>query len=122
VRPVCELARELTAHDDVTNLIHLHFLEGGLLAREGRLEEAEEEGRKALALAETTDHVDQRAASRFYLAFTLARSGGHGEAAALANEGLAIIEAKGDVTGLALARRRLAREGMDPSSGAANVG
>ena len=32
-----------------------------------------------------------------------------------------LIEAKGDVTGLALARRRLERGGVDPSRGAANV-
>ena len=121
-REVTALARELTAPDDVTNLVHLHFLDGAVLAHDGRLDDAETEGRRAVDLADTTDHVDQRATARIYLAITLARAGRVGEAAALANEGLALIEAKGDVTGLALARRRLERGGVDPSPGAANVG
>jgi tetratricopeptide (TPR) repeat protein len=121
VGPVLELARELTAYDDVTNLIHLHLLEGGLLALDGRLEEAEAEGRRAVELADTTDHVDQRATARFYLAITLARAGRDTEAAALASEGLGLIAAKGDVTGLVVARNRLVQAGLDPSAGAANV-
>jgi class 3 adenylate cyclase/tetratricopeptide (TPR) repeat protein len=120
-REVTALARELTAPDDVTNLVHLHFLDGALLAHDGRLEEAEPEGRRAVDLADTTDHVDQRATARIYLAITLARAGRRAEAVALANEAFALVEAKGDVTGLALARRRLERGGVDPSSGAANV-
>jgi class 3 adenylate cyclase/tetratricopeptide (TPR) repeat protein len=120
-REVTALARELTAPDDVTNLVHLHFLEGALLAHDGRLEEAEPEGRRAVDLADTTDHVDQRATARIYLAITLARAGRRSEAVVLANEALALFEAKGDVTGLALARRRLERGDVDPSSGAANV-
>jgi tetratricopeptide (TPR) repeat protein len=120
-REVTALARELTAPDDVTNLVHLHFLDGALLAHDGWLEDAETEGRRAVDLADTTDHVDQRATARVYLAITLARAGRRAEAVSLANEGLALIEAKGDVTGHALARRRLERGGVDPSSDAANV-
>jgi tetratricopeptide (TPR) repeat protein len=106
------IAREITPHDDVTNLVHLHFLEGGFLAHDGRLDEAEEEGRSAIHLADTTDHVDQRATARLYLAITLARAGRRAEAADVGNEGLALIDAKGDVTGLALARRRLETHGV----------
>ena len=120
-REVIALARDLTPHDDTTNLVHLHFLDGAVLAHDGRLDEAEAEGRRAVDLADTTDHVDQRATARIYLAITLARAGQRAEAVALANQGLGLIEAKGDVTGLALARRRLERGGVDPSAGAANV-
>jgi class 3 adenylate cyclase len=120
-REVIATARSITPSDDMTNLVHLHFLDGAVLAHDGRLEEAEAEGRRAVDLADTTDHVDQRATARIYLALTLGRAGRIDEAAVLANEGLALIEAKGDVTGLALARRRLSRGGVDPSSGAANV-
>jgi hypothetical protein len=106
-RNVCALVREITPHDDVTNLVTLGFLEGALLAHDGNLVEAEEQGRRAVELADTTDHFFERANARLHLASTLARMGKNAEAAALAAEGLGIIEAKGDVTGLARGRRLL---------------
>jgi class 3 adenylate cyclase/tetratricopeptide (TPR) repeat protein len=111
-RQLCALARELTPHDDVTNLITLHFLEGALLADEGRLDEAYAEGQRAVELSDTTDHFFSRACARLYLAATLARSGRQAEAAALAAEGLAIIRAKGDVTGLVLVQRLIEQGGL----------
>jgi tetratricopeptide (TPR) repeat protein len=124
-RDLCALAREITTHDDIANFIHLHFLEGALFAHDGRLDAAEEEGRRAIDLADTTDHFNERAYARLYLAATLARAGRSSEASALAAEGLGIVEAKGDVTGLVQARRMLAEAGVgvppDSSSGAANV-
>ena len=107
---MCVLARDVTPHDDVTNLIHLHL--SRVLAHEGRLEEAEEEGRRGLDLADTTDHFSQHAWARVYLSTILAHAGRDAEAAALAAAGLAIIEAKGDVTGLQGAQRLLEREGV----------
>jgi tetratricopeptide (TPR) repeat protein len=111
-RQLCALAREITAHDDITNLIQLHYLEGALLAHDGLLREAEEEGRRAVVLADTTDHYVERAGSRLHLATTLARADREAEAVALASEGLEIIEAKGDVTGFALWRRLLESAGV----------
>jgi hypothetical protein len=107
-REICALAREITADDDVTNLITLGFLEGAVLAHEGRLGDAEEMGRGAVDLSDTTDHFFERANARLHLASTHARAGRDDEAAALAREGLGIIEAKGGVTGLACGRRLLA--------------
>jgi tetratricopeptide (TPR) repeat protein len=106
-REVCAMARELSADDDVTNLVTLAFLEGALLAQDGDLVAAERTGREAVALADTTDHFKSRAYARLHLAATLARTDRDAEAASLSEEGLAIVEAKGDLTGLDMARRLL---------------
>ncbi len=106
-REVCEMARELSPDDDVTNFITLGFLDGALLARNGDLVAAERTGREAVALADTTDHFNSRAHARLHLAATLARAGRDEDAVSVAKDGLAIIEAKGDATGLAQARRLL---------------
>ena len=63
--------------------------------------------REAVALADTTDHFKSRAYARLHLAATLARTDRDAEAASLSEEGLAIVEAKGDLTGLDMARRLL---------------
>ena len=90
-REVCEMARELSPDDDVTNFITLGFLDGALLARNGDLVAAERTGREAVALADTTDHFNSRAHARLHRA-TLARAGRDEDAAG--REGrLAIIEA-----------------------------
>jgi class 3 adenylate cyclase/tetratricopeptide (TPR) repeat protein len=119
-RELCLLAREITTHDDIANFIHLYFLEGALLAHDGRFDEAEQEGRRAVDLADTTDHFHERASARLYLAATLARAGRPAQAGVLASEGLAIIEAKGDATGLVQARRMLEEARVVPPDSSAD--
>jgi class 3 adenylate cyclase/tetratricopeptide (TPR) repeat protein len=108
IRGVCAEARELTPDDDITNVITLEFLEAMLLREDGRLDEAEQRGRLAVELADRTDHFISRGHARLHLATTLARAGRHGEASEFAAEGFGIIEAKGDITGLAANRRTFA--------------
>jgi hypothetical protein len=88
------------------------LLEGCLLSHEGKPEEAESSGRHAFELAETTDFFIARARARLHLSTTLARAGRDVESAAVAAEGLAIFEAKGDVTGRAWAQRLLDAAGV----------
>ena len=109
VGPLCEAARETTGADDLVNFVELDGLGGGLLARRGSHDEAGPQARRAVELAETTDFFWTRAWARLMLAETLALAGRMAEASEQASEGLAHYEAKGDVTGAARARERLAR-------------
>ena len=110
---LCEAARETTGADDLINFVELDRLEGGLLARRGRHEEADEHARRAVALVETTDFSEARAWARLMLAETLALAGRMNEAAEEAATGLAHYDAKGDATGAARARERLADLGIE---------
>jgi class 3 adenylate cyclase/tetratricopeptide (TPR) repeat protein len=110
---LCAAARETTGADDLINFVELEGLEGGLLSQRGNHEEAEEHGRRAIALAETTDFFFARAWSRLMLAETLALGGRMEEAVSEAAIGLAHYDAKGDVTGSARARARLAALRID---------
>jgi tetratricopeptide (TPR) repeat protein len=111
-RELCVLVRETTPLGDLINEVFAGFLEGCLLAHDGRVVEAEERGRHAVGLADTSDFFFARAKTRLYLASTLARAGRDSDAARVASDGLGIFEAKGDVTGLAWAKRLLEQQGM----------
>ncbi len=88
-----------SAPDDLVNFIYVAALEGALHASEGRPAEAEEAGRRALDMAESTDYFFMRTWVRMLLAETLAMADRSAEASALASEALAILDAKGDLTG-----------------------
>ena len=111
-RKLCAEARATTEEDDVVNFVLCDAIEGGLLAREGRLDEAEARARHAVTLTEGIDFREARAIARRYLAEVLLLAGRTDEARALAAESLAIREAKGDVTGAARARELFARLGL----------
>jgi class 3 adenylate cyclase/tetratricopeptide (TPR) repeat protein len=111
-RELCALVRETTPLGDLINEVYSAFLEGCLLAHDVRLTEAEERGRQAIELADTTDFFFARAKPRLYLATTLARAGRESEAVRLGSDGLEIFEDKGDVTGLAWAQRVLDSAGV----------
>jgi hypothetical protein len=84
-----------------------------LLARDGLLAEAEETGRRAVELAETTDFVETRALARRFLSETLALGGNEEQALEQAEIALALLRAKGDVTLAGRVREHLARVGVD---------
>jgi tetratricopeptide (TPR) repeat protein len=112
-RDLCERARKTTEEDDVINFVMLDAIEGSLLAREGRLEEAIARGRRALELTRGTDGQLALNIAHRYLAETLFLAGERAEAASVAAEGLAIHEAKGDATGAARTRELFARLGLE---------
>jgi class 3 adenylate cyclase/tetratricopeptide (TPR) repeat protein len=113
VGPLCAAARATTSDDDLVNFVELAGLEGGLLARRGSHDAAGVHARRAVELAETTDFFEIRAWARLMLAETLALAGRAEEASVEAAVGLAHFAAKGDVTGGARVRERLAKLGIE---------
>ena len=108
----CATARATAEPGDLVNFVFIDAIEGALLAREGRMEEAEARARRAVELTEGIDFREGRAIARRYLAEVLVRASRTDEAQAVAAEALAIREAKGDVTGAARERELLARLGL----------
>lgn len=113
VEALCAWARERTSADDAVNFVFLDGLQGALLAHDGDHEAAVEHTRRALDLAETTDFFEPRSWARLMLAEALELAGRTAEAAQLSAQAVAIYEAKGDVTGAARARERLAELGIE---------
>ena len=111
-RSLCITVREVSPANDVINFVYADFLEGCLLARGGLHEEASALTRTALMRADTTDYYFARAESRLFLAEATALAGNAEEAAAWAAEGLALFNAKGDLTGAARTRERLDELGI----------
>jgi tetratricopeptide (TPR) repeat protein len=104
VREWAEKARATTSSDDLVNFVYLDSIEGALLAREGRLDEAEARARNAVDLTATIDHGETRSLALRYLAEVLALAGRTEEAERVAAEALAVRDEKGDVTGAARMR------------------
>jgi class 3 adenylate cyclase/tetratricopeptide (TPR) repeat protein len=111
-----ETVRSVSTPDDLINFVYLDALAGVVDASEGRLIEAEQAGRRALDMAEATDYFFMRAWVRLLLADTLQRSERAADASTLAAEGLAILDAKGDLMGALRFRERLDRLGIAPGS------
>jgi class 3 adenylate cyclase/tetratricopeptide (TPR) repeat protein len=110
---LCGSARATTEQSDLINVMFIHAIEGCLLAREGRFEEALERGRRAVALSEASDGLEVLALSRRYLAETLFLAGETAKAGLVAAEALAIRDAKGDATGAARTRELFAAIGLE---------
>ncbi len=113
VEGLCSTGRELTTAHDLINFALLDMLEGGLCAHRGQHVDANDRVRRAVALAETTDFYWLRGIARLFLAEALALAGDGVEASAEAAVGLAHFDRKGDVTGAARARERLATIGIE---------
>jgi class 3 adenylate cyclase/tetratricopeptide (TPR) repeat protein len=113
VDALCAVVRERSIAGDLVNWIELDGIEARMLARRGRLDEALELGRRAVESADTTDFFELRGEERMALAEVLSTAGEQDELTSTARDVLAIYEAKGDVTGHALVRARLAALGAD---------
>jgi class 3 adenylate cyclase/tetratricopeptide (TPR) repeat protein len=110
---LCTIVREASPANDVINFVYAEFLEGCLLAREGRHDEAAARARQALERADATDYNFARAEARVFLAETCLLAGNVEEAATWAADGLAVFRAKGDLTGAARARERVRELGIE---------
>ena len=86
IEELCAKARETTPAEDLMNFLWLDVVGGLLHARRGEYEQAEERSRRAVALAEKTDHHLARSSSRAYLAEVLTLSGRREKAAEVAAE------------------------------------
>jgi class 3 adenylate cyclase/tetratricopeptide (TPR) repeat protein len=105
-------ARTTTEPYDLFNIVLLDSIEGCLLAREGRLEEALRQCRRAIEHTDGMDGLEARAAPRRYLAEALFLAGRTDEARTVAIEAIAIREAKGDTTGAARTREGFEQIGL----------
>jgi len=89
-----ELSEELAARDDLLTQLVWRSARARILARQGRIEEAEELAREAVKMGELTDFVNTRADALIDLAQILHQAGCMEEAKAAAAEGLALYEQK----------------------------
>jgi class 3 adenylate cyclase len=99
-----DVARRHSTADDVSAEFTWRSVRAKAVAAIGGLDEAEELGRAALALVDTTDALNQRADVRLNLSETLRLVGHSGEAAALAEDAAALYESKGNEVGARRAR------------------
>ncbi len=107
VRDLCGVGREASPSGDLINFVFADALEGCLLARDGRREEAEGLVRRAIDRAETTDFFFARAAVRLLHAETLTLAGEPAAASRAAALAIRLLDEKGDLAGEARARERL---------------
>ena len=85
------------AADDVSAQVHLRAARAKVLARVGRVEEAEELGRDAVARGRTTDFLVMRADALCDLADVLQHTGRAHEAMPLLDEALHLYDTKGNI-------------------------
>jgi class 3 adenylate cyclase len=112
VRDLCAVAREASPPGDVINEVYADALDGCVLAREDRREEARALLARAVEQVETSDFFFARAEVGLLHAETQSREGEHAAAARSAAHALGILDDKGDITGAARARERLDRLGI----------
>jgi DNA-binding SARP family transcriptional activator len=101
------LAEEHAVPYDVSASLTCRSVRARLLAAAGETVEAEELARSAVALADTTDALNDRAAVRLALAFVLRAAGRLPEASAELELAIAELELKGNVVGSGRARELL---------------
>jgi predicted ATPase/class 3 adenylate cyclase len=94
---LAQLSAQLTAPGDLLTQVLWRGVQARVLARRGRLEEAEELAREAVSLAERTDFLVHRGDALVDLAYILQDRGRMEEAAAAAAEALHLHEEKGNV-------------------------
>ena len=97
---------------DLINFVYADALEGCLHAHADRHEEARSLVGSAVERVETTDFVFARAQIRLWHAETLSRAGETVEAARSAALAITLLDDKGDLTGAARARERVAQLGL----------
>ena len=103
-----QLSDELAAADDLLTQIIWRSVRGRTLARRGRLDEAEQLARQAVALAERTDFINHRADALVDFAIVLGQAGRLDDARAALDEGLRLYEQKGNTVAAGKARSELA--------------
>jgi len=101
------ISARLAGRDDLLTQILWRGVRARLLARRGETSEAEVLAREAVALADATDFINQRADASLDLSHVLEASRGQSEAVAAASEALRLYEWKGNAVAAAATRRRL---------------
>ena len=104
---LAEVSARLGASGDLLTQILWRRVRARVLARRGEMEEAEALAREAVAMAEATDFVNDRADALIDLSHVLEASRRCDEAVAAASEALHLYELKGNVVAAATTRQRL---------------
>jgi tetratricopeptide (TPR) repeat protein len=104
----CRISEEVAAPDDVSSQVRWRCVRGKLLARRGRLDEAETLVREALALMKGSDEPDSHGNTLMDLAEVLRLSGRPDKAIPAIEEAAELFELKGNVVSLRRARALLA--------------
>jgi tetratricopeptide (TPR) repeat protein len=103
-----DISNELAAADDLLTQMLWRGVQGRILARRGRIEEAERLAREAVDLAARTDFVNHRGDALIDHAIVLGQAGRIDKARAAFAEGLRLYEQKGNVVAAEKARVQLA--------------
>ena len=108
---------EVAAPDDLATQVLWRGVSAKLLARQGRLEEAERVGREAVELSRREDDPIDQANALMDLGEVLRMAGRHDRAALVGAEALRLYEQKGNLVSAATARQVLAKglEGPTPA-------
>jgi tetratricopeptide (TPR) repeat protein len=107
-RQLTEVSEELAARDDLLTQVVWRRVRAKVLARQGRLDEAEELGQEAVTIGESTDFLNTRADALVDLAHIHRQAGRLDEANAAVAKGIALYEAKGNRVALEQTRAHLA--------------
>lgn len=105
--PFVEMAAEDAAVGDLVSQIVWRTARASILADAGDLDEAERLDREAVAIAEQTDLINDRAECWIHLAGVLELAGRSGEAAEATRTALELYERKGNVVSAGRVRRRI---------------
>ncbi len=104
---LAEVSARLAASGDLLTQIRWRRVRARVLARRAEIQAAEALAREAVAIAEATDFVNDRADALIDLSHVLEASRRCDEAVAAASEALHLYELKGNLVATATARRRL---------------
>ncbi len=103
-----ELSDEMATDDDLLTQILWRGVRARTLAGRGRLEEAEQVAREAVALAERTDFINHKGDAMVDFAIVMGQAGHHEQARAAFADGLRLYQEKGNIAAAGKARADLA--------------
>jgi predicted ATPase len=94
--PLTEISEQLAARDDLLTQVVWRRVRAKVMARQGRIVEAEDLAQEAVAISEATDFLNTRADALVDLAHIHRRAGRLDEARTAIANGIALYEAKGN--------------------------
>jgi tetratricopeptide (TPR) repeat protein len=94
--PLTEISEQLAAREDLLTQVVWRRVRAKVMAREGRVDEAEDLAQEAVTISESTDFLNTRADALVDLAHVHRRAGRLDEARTALAKGLALYEEKGN--------------------------